>query len=138
VELSKDGSVDLVSTRSGRRRTTEITQTLQISVNELSHVVQTCRIEEHLHGTEGEYTDQQRLLLPRQLQPSHHRHRQDNDRQVGDNIENGIGEPRRECVDTLALRRWPPKLLNRGTDKDGGEHSGDGIRNDDNDECPRP
>jgi len=65
VALSKDGSVDWTITRSGRRRTMETTQTLHVSVSELSPVIQTCGIAKYLHGTKSEYTDQQRFLLLR-------------------------------------------------------------------------
>jgi len=70
------------------------------------------------------------LLSPREIQPLNHRHRQNNNQEIGQDVERSVGEPHSELINASRRLLLGPKSAYRVASKDAAELSPDGVKDD--------
>lgn len=83
----------------------------------------------YLQTTDGEDSNQSRLLSVSKLQTSDHGHREENDDKVRYDVDGRVGEPHGELIDA-ACGLLSPESLYRYAREDAAEDGPDGVAND--------
>jgi hypothetical protein len=92
--------------------------------------------EEHLQDTSRKYRYETKFLRPGKLQLPHLDHRQNQDREIGEDVYDGAGDQDERQVETFAVDQWMPNLLTGVARHDLRDHDGDVEEQIEEDEAP--
>lgn len=85
---------------------------------------------QYLQGAQRHDTSQYNLLLLGQPELVYHRHRKDQERKIGGNVETGIGKPQPEFIHAMAFDFGIPEVSRRGAQEDGRKRGPNAVDDD--------
>jgi hypothetical protein len=86
---------------------------------------------QYLQGAQRYQTSQYNLLLLRKPELVYDRHRKDQERKIGGNVETGIGKPQPELIHAMTFDFRIPEVSRRGAQEDGRKRGPSAVEDDD-------